>query len=205
MDIVIGTIDPIYVTVTKSNGKKRILPVLDGQTLYTKKVDAQYSNIGEAFAEQANGYAFRNLPTAGQIVHEGICYLYNGQVVYCRQTHIRTSHEPNEVPAIFYYKRENPEGMEWIPQEYVSLNNTRTFNGVLYKCIQAHVTLEGYTPNITPALWIVVAQGTNWTAGIQVTIGQEYVYQGVTYRVLQSHTTQVGWEPPKVPALWAKV
>ena len=31
------------------------------------------------------------------------------------------------------------------------------FNGVLYKCVQAHTSQDGWTPDVTPALWVEVS------------------------------------------------
>lgn len=31
------------------------------------------------------------------------------------------------------------------------------FNGVLYKCVQAHTSQDSWTPDITPALWVEVS------------------------------------------------
>lgn len=76
----------------------------------------------------------------------------DGQVMVV-QDHNRTIYTPEQTPALFSFYREVKEGQEWIPNEDVELNETRTFEGKIYKCIQAHKTLEGWTPSATPALW----------------------------------------------------
>jgi hypothetical protein len=42
--------------------------------------------------------------------------------------------------------------------ESVSVGTRRTYDGVTYECLQAHVTQEDWTPPATPALWSVVAE-----------------------------------------------
>ena len=45
----------------------------------------------------------------------------------------------------------------WKIKEYVKVGDRRRFDGVLYRCIQAHTTQADWTPDITPALWVVVS------------------------------------------------
>jgi hypothetical protein len=148
------------------------------------------------------------LPLEGGTCQDATYYDDNGKTVYCRQYHIRTSHDVSEVPALFYYTRANEPGLEWMEQESVSVGWMRDWLGITYECLQEHVTLEGWEPPNVPALWAVPPVGNVWQAGVAVTINQQYWYptdQDTLYRVLQAHTTQVGWEPPNVPALWEVV
>lgn len=46
---------------------------------------------------------------------------------------------------------------EWKPDTDYSIGDRRRYEGVLYKCRQAHTSQEIYPPNIVPALWEVVA------------------------------------------------
>lgn len=41
----------------------------------------------------------------------------------------------------------------WKANESVNVNDRRFFNGTWYICVQAHTTLDGWTPDLTPALW----------------------------------------------------
>ena len=45
----------------------------------------------------------------------------------------------------------------WKIKESVNAGDRRRFNGVLYKCVQAHTTQADWTPDITPALWVAVS------------------------------------------------
>jgi len=97
----------------------------------------------------------------------------------------------------------------WVVGEQVTVDDLRKYNGVLWKCIQAHTTQIDWTPDVVPALWVRYREPSGgvqeWIAGEQVAVGDQRTYEGTTYEVIQAHTTQAGWEPPNVPALWAEV
>ncbi|CAM2884401.1 glycosyl hydrolase family 18 protein [Paenibacillus sediminis] len=42
---------------------------------------------------------------------------------------------------------------EWQPNTWYSVGQLVTYNGLTYKCIQAHTSLVGWEPPIVPALW----------------------------------------------------
>lgn len=42
------------------------------------------------------------------------------------------------------------------------------YNGKLYKCVQAHTTQSNWTPDVTPALWVMVSL-EEWPEWIQPT------------------------------------
>ena len=53
----------------------------------------------------------------------------------------------------------------WKTGESIVVNNLRTSNGKLYRCIQGHITQSDWRPENTPALWVKVeAPGVipNW-------------------------------------------
>lgn len=54
------------------------------------------------------------------------------------------------------------EGIElfplWEAGVAYALNVRVRFEGKLYKCVQAHTSQEDWTPDITPALWVDVAE-----------------------------------------------
>src|SRR5215510_8407310 len=52
----------------------------------------------------------------------------------------------------------------WAPNVSYAVNDTVTYNGVTYKCLQAHTSQVGWEPPVVPALWQVVSGPTN-TAG----------------------------------------
>lgn len=151
---------------------------------------------------------FEPLPSAGAWLEAGDMYRHGDGVVIVRQSHTRTEHEPADVPALFLVAREPGTGIEWIAGEQVAVGTRRTYDGVLYQALQAHVTQAGWEPPSVPALWAVVQdepQPDVWQPGVLYAAGDERMHDGKLYRCLQPHTSQAGWEPPNVPALWALV
>lgn len=102
-------------------------------------------------------------------------------------------------------------GTEWRSGVRVTAGMEQTYKGINYECIQGHVTLSNWTPDITPALWKVKQTDPQpgevlpWVAGEAIRTGDKRTYAGSTYECVQGHTTQAGWEPPNLPALWKKV
>lgn len=45
----------------------------------------------------------------------------------------------------------------WIADEAVTVGDIRSYDGKLYKVVQAHTTQADWTPDATPALWIEIA------------------------------------------------
>jgi len=127
---------------------------------------------------------------------------YSG-LVKCVQTHNRTIYPPIQTPALFSFFRENSDTLDWIQNEWVEVGWKRIYNGLQYEVIQAHQTLITWTPDVTPALWRLVAPPTQeWTYPVAYAVNQIVTYQGSTYKCLQAHTSQANWYPPNVPALW---
>lgn len=75
----------------------------------------------------------------------------------------------------------------WKIKEYVNVGDRRRFDGVLYKCIQAHTTQADWTPDITPALWVAVSieEYPEWVqptgAHDAYNIGDKVTYNGNRY------------------------
>lgn len=209
-DKIINTPVHQYVLVKLGNGEVTTIEVPVGNTLATKFDIIASENQADILAEAAkveNNVVLEDLPATGEECFSQF-YKYGDRIVYCRQIHERTIYPPEQTPALFYFYRDNPEGMEWIEQEKVEVGGTRTYKGDTYTCLQAHVTQADWAPDLTHTLWQKQAVGNVWAVGIAVTVGEEYWYpdtNGTLYRCLQSHTTQAGWTPPVVPALWAVV
>ena len=53
-----------------------------------------------------------------------------------------------------------------------SIGDRVQYNGVLYKCIQAHTAQSDWTPDVTPALWVVVTV-EEWPEWVQPTGAQD--------------------------------
>jgi hypothetical protein len=98
---------------------------------------------------------FDTLPAVGERLEARDIYRWGEALLIVRQTHDRTIFAPDETPALFgVYRPEDPAAyLDWVPNEDVFVNTIRRFEGQLYAAIQAHFTLEGFTPPATPALW----------------------------------------------------
>jgi hypothetical protein len=64
--------------------------------------------------------------------------------------------------------------LEWVAGESVSVGTRRTYDGVTYECLQAHVTQSDWVPPAVPALWRVYEEpqepGDEWVdSGERVT------------------------------------
>jgi len=70
----------------------------------------------------------------------------------------------------------------WKPNCDVVKDQRRYYNGLLYKCVQAHKTQTGWEPDKTPALWTKVST-EEWPEWVQPTGAQDAYMQGdkVTY------------------------
>ena len=65
----------------------------------------------------------------------------------------------------------------WKADLEVQVGERYRYGETLYKCVQAHTTQEGWTPDLTPALWSVVSLD-EWPAWVQPTGAQDAYAQG---------------------------
>ena len=45
----------------------------------------------------------------------------------------------------------------WVVGKAYAVSDRAQYNGTLYKCVQAHTSKADWTPDATPALWVVVS------------------------------------------------
>lgn len=150
---------------------------------------------------------FPNLPETGWI--ELGMYNYNASVVMCVQAHSRTIYPPEQTPALFSFSRPNNDDLEWIPNELVQVGYKRWYNDKQYECIQAHMTLEGWTPDVTPALWQEVIATPDYPVWQQPTgahdayqIGDRVHFPTINDPVYESLINANVWSPLTYPAGW---
>lgn len=63
----------------------------------------------------------------------------------------------------------------WKKDTVYSVGDRRRFDDVLYKCVQPHTSQSDWTPDLTPALWVIVSI-EEWPEWIQPT-GAQDAYQ----------------------------
>lgn len=152
------------------------------------------------------------LPEIGELCEGGRYYLYDSEhssIVYCVQAHNRTIYPPEQTPALFSFFRENSDDLEWIQNEFVKLGWKRWYNDKQYECIQAHMTLEGWTPDVTPALWQEVIATPYYPVWVQPTgvhdayqMGDRVHFPNADSPVYESKINANVWSPTAYPAGW---
>lgn len=200
-----------FFRVLNADGREVVCETAVGQITTSPAFIATYEDDIEMMSKVVAGdeESFLPLPKKGELVRLGI-YSDEGILVKCLQEHNRTEHPVADIPALFLIYRANPDGAEWIANEFVEADQTRTYEGDTYKVLQPHSTQDGWEPPNVPALWelVVIVEDNIFAAGIDVEVGDEYWYpdaDGDLYRVVQAHTTAAHWPPPAVPALWELV
>lgn len=82
---------------------------------------------------------------------------YASSTYTCLQSHMtQADWTPPSVPALWAEVVTVPDPTEWAPGQAVSIGDLRVYQGVTYRCIQAHTTLVGWHPPVVPALWEAV-------------------------------------------------
>ena len=66
---------------------------------------------------------------------------------------------------------------KWEPDRIAELGIRWRYGETLYKCVQPHTTQEGWTPDVTPALWAVVSLD-EWPEWVQPTGAQDVYHTG---------------------------
>ena len=102
-------------------------------------------------------------------------------------------------------KPEVTDVLEWIVGETVIIGTRRMYEGVLYRCVQAHTTQSDYTPDSTPALWTAVVDPNDpqpWVppqgAHDAYRIGDRVTYEGQVWECTIDYNVYapdvIGWE-----------
>lgn len=61
---------------------------------------------------------------------------------------------------------------QWEADKAVQVGERYRYGDTLYKCVQAHTTHADWTPDVTPALWVVVSLD-EWPEWVQPTGAQD--------------------------------
>lgn len=172
-------------------------PVLDNAVIHTVEVEGQDAiKIKRDYPVKASPSIFPPLPESGWL-EEGVIYSYGNGAVMVTQGHNRTIYSPEETPALFSFYRENTDALTWIPNENVKQGWKRMYNGKQYEVIQPHVTLTGWEPDQTPALWNEVQQQgvkppqwntANW---IQYVVGYQVYDSGKVWEAINTTHTWI--------------
>jgi hypothetical protein len=174
---------------------------LPKRVIYSQDLQGIVSQIHAL--KQDSTTIYPSLPANGEQVIAGSIYQYTdydeiyataneGEVtlIKCVQTHIRNDvYTPRQTPALFTFFRPNSDTLSWIENERVELGWKRVWDDITYEVIQAHMTVTGQTPDVTPALWNEVQVGCpDWVqpTGAQdaYNIGDCVTFEGNQYESL---------------------
>ena len=93
----------------------------------------------------------------------------------------------------------------WVVGKAYAVSDRAQYNGILYKCVQAHTSQADWTPDATPALWVVVSidEYPEWVQPLGATDaynkGDIVSYNGKLYRSTIDGNV---WSPDAYPAGW---
>lgn len=95
---------------------------------------------------------------AGEQVYVGTIRTDAGQSYKCIQQHVtQAGWEPHGLSALWELVVVPPDDpTDWGPGQVVAVGDLRMYQGIKYRCRQAHTTQAGWTPPAVPALWEVV-------------------------------------------------
>ena len=100
---------------------------------------------------------------------------------------------------------------EWNPAQVNYEKDTRVrFEGVLYRCLQAHQSQEGWTPIAAPSLWAkvlipdpdVIPEWEQPDSTNPYQIGDKVTFEGKTYECVIANNI---WSPASYPAGWREI
>ena len=115
---------------------------------------------------------------------------YNDLVKYLKASRL-TADDKTALSGVELYPK-------WTENIAVNINDRYQYNGVLYRVVQAHTTQSDWTPDVTPALWVVVSleefpQWVQPTGGHDAyNTGDKVTHNGVKYI---SDVDANVWEP----------
>lgn len=96
----------------------------------------------------------------------------------------------------------------WATNTAYTVDDRIRYGDTLYRCVQGHTSQDGWTPDVTPALWVVVSldEYPEWKqptgTADAYNIGDKVTYNGRHYVSLIDGNV---WSPDAYPAGWKLV
>lgn len=94
---------------------------------------------------------------------------------------------------------------EWATNTAYAVGDRVQYNGLLYRCVQAHTSQDDWTPDVVPALWVRTSTD-EWPEWVRPTgaqdaynIGDKVTYKGAHYISLINGNV---YSPEEYPAGW---
>lgn len=95
----------------------------------------------------------------------------------------------------------------WEPDISVDVDQRYQYEGILYRVVQKHTTQSNWTPDKTPAMWVVVSLD-EWPEFVQPTGEQDAYKKGdkITFNGSHYISNMDGnvWSPADYPSGWEK-
>lgn len=96
----------------------------------------------------------------------------------------------------------------WADETAYAVDDRIRYDGILYRCVQAHTSQNDWTPDKTPALWTAVSLD-EWPEWVQPTGAQDAYAKGDKVSHNDKHwISEVDgnvWEPGIYGNLWSEV
>ena len=100
--------------------------------------------------------------------------------------------------------------LPWATSTSYAIGDLRSYEGILYKCLQAHTSQDDWTPDISSSLWKSLSINESgiqeWSQPISsadaYNTGDEVMYKGVHYRSVIDNNV---WSPTDYPQGWEVV
>ena len=100
--------------------------------------------------------------------------------------------------------------LPWATSTSYAIGDLRSYEGILYKCLQAHTSQDDWTPDVSSSLWkslsINESSIQEWSQPISsadaYNTGDEVMYNGVHYKSLIDNNV---WSPTDYPQGWEVV
>lgn len=97
----------------------------------------------------------------------------------------------------------------WAAGVAYEAGDRRRHDGLLYRCVQAHTSQEGWEPPVVPALWVRTAKPDEVPEWVQPTGAQDAYAKGDRVRfeesVYESLIDGNVWSPAAYPAGWSLI
>ncbi len=103
------------------------------------------------------------------------------------------------------------EASQWEAEVTYGVGSQVSYEGNLYRALQAHTANRDWYPLATPALWQRISDVQSncapWQEGLSYQLKDRVSFAGKYYQVRQAHTAFLGsnWSPNVTPALWSLI
>ena len=97
--------------------------------------------------------------------------------------------------------------LPWATSTSYAIGDLRSYEGILYKCLQAHTSQDDWTPDVSSSLWKSLSINESgiqeWSQPISsadaYNTGDEVMYKGIHYRSIIDNNV---WAPDAYPQGW---